>query len=71
MNIDIKEYIRNNFKNTTVQEIRQSIEEGVNQNDELFLPGLGALFDVAWQNSDEHLRNEILTVLHNSFSATK
>jgi len=67
MNIDIKQYIRNNFKDISKDEIRQSIEESINQNDEIVLPGLGVLFNILWINSNAATKEEILTILYNNF----
>ncbi|MGI6324347.1 MAG: small acid-soluble spore protein SspI [Bacilli bacterium] len=45
MNVSIREYIKNNFKNVSKEEIRQTIEDSIKQDDEIVLPGLGVLFE--------------------------
>lgn len=58
MNIDIRVNIKNNFKNSSIDDIKSSIEESIKEQDEITLPGLGVLFEILWENSDNH--NEIL-----------
>lgn len=61
--MSIKDYIINNFKDNSKDEIKDSIEESISSNDEVVLPGLGVLFSIAWDNSDEDLKNKILDIL--------
>ena len=53
----------NNFKDSDKIEIKESIEESINSNDEVVLPGLGVLFSIVWENSDDDLKNKILDIL--------
>ena len=64
MNINIREYIRNNFKKAS--EIEESIESSISSNDEVILPGLGVLFEIVWQNCSEDVKNNILQTLVNN-----
>lgn len=61
--MSIKNYIINNFKDSDKIEIKESIEESINSNDEVVLPGLGVLFSIVWENSDDDLKNKILDIL--------
>lgn len=54
MNIDIRSHIKKNFKNSSTDDIKSSIEESIKQQDEITLPGLGVLFEILWQNSNNH-----------------
>ncbi|HHX16803.1 MAG TPA: small acid-soluble spore protein SspI [Mollicutes bacterium] len=67
MEIDIREYIKNNFKDSTSEEIRESIEEAIKKEENLTLPGLGVLFELLWENNNESNRKDIIDVLINSF----
>ena len=67
MEIDIREYIKNNFKDSTSEEIRESIEESIKKEENLTLPGLGVLFELLWENNNESNRKDIIDVLINSF----
>ena len=48
--MDIRKHIISNFKNNTIDEIKESIVEAINESDELTLPGLGVLFEILWNN---------------------
>lgn len=63
MNIDIRDYIKNNFKNSNTNEIRDSIEESIKSKDEVILPGLGVLFEILWNNSSDNIKNDIINTL--------
>ena len=59
-NIDVRNYIINNFKNDDISDIEKSIVESIDSKDEDPLIGLGVLFELMWNNSDNALRNSIL-----------
>lgn len=59
-NIDIREYIKNNFKDDTVDEIKASIVDSISSHDEDPLIGLGVMFELLWNNSTEEEHNIIL-----------
>ena len=63
MNIDIRTHIKNNFKDSNTEEIKNSIEASIKEQDEITLPGLGVLFEILWQNSNNH--EEILNNIAN------
>ncbi|MGI6325206.1 MAG: small acid-soluble spore protein SspI [Bacilli bacterium] len=66
MNVSIREYIKNNFKNVSKEEIRQTIEDSIKQDDEIVLPGLGVLFETVWNNSNQ--KEAIIDIIYNSLS---
>ena len=53
MDISIRGYIKNNFKDSNDDEINKAIEESISEGKEEALPGLGALFELLWKNSKE------------------
>jgi len=53
MNIDIRKNIIENFKDTGAEELKVSITEAVEDKDEITLPGLGVLFELLWENSND------------------
>jgi len=53
MNIDIRKNIIENFKDTNAEDLKVSIAEAVEDKEEITLPGLGVLFEVLWENSDD------------------
>ncbi len=66
MNIDIRKHIKNNFKNCDTNEIKESIEESLKEEEEITLPGMGVFFEILWKNTDESGKDFILNILKNS-----
>ena len=63
MDIDIRKSIINNFKESDIEDIKTSIEESINDKDEITLPGLGVFFEILWNNSDDVKKDYILQTL--------
>ena len=61
--MSIKEHIISNFKNDSIDAIKDAIDESIKEQDEVTLPGLGVFFTILWNNSDEELKNKILSVI--------
>ena len=59
MNINIRNSIKNNFKDLDKTEIKKSIEESLKEKDEITLPGLGVFFEILWINSNEEKKEYI------------
>ena len=47
-NIDVREYIKNNFKDSNTEELQKSIEESISSHEDDPLIGLGVLFELLW-----------------------
>ena len=60
--MNIRECIKKNFKNSSIEELRESIEESVQSEDEIVLPGMGVLFEILWLNTGN--QNDILKTIH-------
>ena len=60
MKIDMRKYIIDNFKNDSINDIRTSIDESIISKEEEPLIGLGVLFELLWNNSDEETKLLIL-----------
>ncbi len=58
LDISIRGYIKNNFKDSNEKEINEAIEEAITEGKEEALPGLGALFELVWTNSTNKEKNE-------------
>lgn len=63
MNIDIRKSIKENFKESSLEDFRSSITESISSGEELALPGLGVLFEILWKNADEQQQNAFLKVI--------
>ena len=60
MNISIRGYIKDNFKNSGEKEIKDSIEMSIKEGEEEALPGMGVFLELLWTNSSETQKNEII-----------
>lgn len=60
-NIDIRKYIINNFKDDSIKEIESSIEESINSHEDDPLIGLGVLFELMWNTSNNEEKQTILS----------
>ena len=63
MDIDIRKSIINNFNGSSIDEIKESIENSIRDNDEITLPGMGVFFEILWNNSDDTKKDYILQTL--------
>ena len=63
MNINIRDHIKTNFKESTEEDIRSSIDDGVGDEDEITLPGLGVFFEILWNNSSEDEKKKIVSLI--------
>lgn len=65
MNIDIRKSIKENFKNSGKDDIIDSIEDALKDNDEVTLPGLGVFFELLWKNSSSDDKDFIVNTIQN------
>lgn len=61
MNIDIRKYVISNFEGDSISDIRSSIDQVITSREEEPLIGLGVLFELLWNNSDEETKLLILS----------
>ena len=59
-NIDIRNYIIENFKDDNIEKIRDSIETTINTRDEDALIGLGVLFELLWNKLTQDEKDKSL-----------
>jgi len=65
-NIDIRNYIIENFKDDNVEKIRDSIETTISSRDEDALIGLGVIFELLWNKLSEEEKEKSLENIRNS-----
>ena len=66
MNIDIRKSIISNFKDSSIEEVKESIESSIKDNDEITLPGIGVFFEILWKNSSDEIKTTILETIKNN-----
>ncbi len=64
--MSIKDYILNNFKNDSSDEIKMAIEESINSKDEVTLPGMGVFFSIIWESANDELKENMLKIIENN-----
>ena len=69
MNIDIRQSIKDNFKDASIDEIKASISSSIAEGDEVTLPGIGVFFEVLWNSCNDDERDFILRKLDGSLKA--
>lgn len=62
--LGIREYIVNNFKDEDINGLNDAIEDSINEHEELTLPGLGVLFEILWNNSNADQKNNIKEIIY-------
>lgn len=63
LEIKIRNYIRDNFKNSDKKEIEDSIVTSIASKEDIVLPGLGVFFEILWENSNSTLKKNILNTI--------
>ena len=61
----MREYIINNFSNSPIEDLKESIDVSISSADEEPLFGLGVLFETLWKFSNEEDRQKILEKIYN------
>jgi small acid-soluble spore protein I (minor) len=69
MDINIRESIKDNFKDASIDEIKASIESSITEGDEVTLPGVGVFFELLWNSCNDDERNFILKKLEETLKA--
>lgn len=64
-NIDVREYIINNFKEDSEEEIEKAITSSIESKSEDTLIGMGVLFELMWNQATSEERKGILTNIKN------
>ena len=64
-NIDIRNYIINNFKDEDVLKIRDSIDTTIRERNEDALIGLGVLFELVWESLSDAEKDKYLNIMEN------
>ena len=63
MDIDIRKSVIKNFEGSGIEDIRDSIESSIEDQEEITLPGLGVFFEILWKNSDKDDKEYILRTI--------
>jgi small acid-soluble spore protein I (minor) len=65
MNIDLRKAVLHNVTGNNKEQLQDTIVDAIQSGEEKMLPGLGVLFEVIWNHSDEKTKDDLLTTLSN------
>ncbi|PLR68361.1 MULTISPECIES: small acid-soluble spore protein SspI [Bacillaceae] len=63
MDLNLRNAIISNVSGNDQSQLEDTIVDAIQNGEEKMLPGLGVLFEVIWQNSNEDEKTEMLTIL--------
>lgn len=58
--VDLRSLILGNLEGSEADEIREYIQEAVDDREEDALPGMGILFEAVWKRSDENEKDNMM-----------
>ncbi len=70
MNLNLRNAIMDNISNNSKMELEDTIVDAIQNGEEKMLPGLGVLFEVIWNHSDEEKKEVMLATLEQGVKAT-
>jgi small acid-soluble spore protein I (minor) len=62
MNINLRQAIVQKVQDKTIEELQGVIEDSIGGDDHA-LPGLGVLFEIIWEHSEDATRQELVQTL--------
>lgn len=63
MDLNIRKAIYANISNNNQEQLEATIVDAINNGEEKMLPGLGVLFELIWNQSDEQAKKDMLSSL--------
>ena len=71
MDIRIRDHIIHNFQDDDVDTLRRAIDQSIQEQDEITLPGMGVFFEIIWTDADEKMKEKMLNLLQKRFHLEK
>jgi len=68
MELDLRQAVINNVKNSDTKQLGEIIQESVGREDAV-LPGMGVLFELIWNNAAQEIQQQLLQILHKSLQS--
>jgi len=63
MDISIRKHILSNLDDSNFDQVKEVISESIKDGEELTLPGLGVLFEILWNHSNDDEKARIVTII--------
>lgn len=61
MDLSIRKAVIANLNNSTYDDIKKTVLDAINTQEEKVLPGLGVIFELYWNNSTEEEKGQIIS----------
>ncbi|CEI83953.1 small, acid-soluble spore protein I [Oceanobacillus oncorhynchi subsp. incaldanensis] len=69
MDLNIRKAIYANISNNNQEQLEATIVDAINNGEEKMLPGLGVLFELIWNHSDESKKQEMISSLEDGIQS--
>lgn len=66
--MDIRKAVLNNLKGRSKEDIKGFIQEAVDSKEENAIPGLGILFETAWEKMSDEEKNNMMNLVMRGIS---
>lgn len=63
MNLNLRKAILSNIADNDQEQLEATIVDAIQNGEEKMLPGLGVLFELIWQQSDQQEKQEMINAL--------
>jgi len=63
MNLDLRQAIIQNIKDKSEAQLQDMVKTAIEDGEEKMLPGLGVLFEVIWQHTDNNTHQQMIDAL--------
>lgn len=61
--LDLRNAILHKLNGSTPEDLKETIVDAIESREEKTLPGLGVLFEILWQNSNEERQSDMLNTM--------
>lgn len=68
MDLNLRKAVIHNVSGNSEEQLKNTIVEAIESNEEKTLPGLGVLFEIIWQHADQTEQEKMLTTLHDGLN---
>lgn len=69
MDLNIRKAIYANISDNNQEQLEATIVDAINNGEEKMLPGLGVLFELIWNHSDDNKKQEMISSLEDGIQS--
>lgn len=66
--LDVRKLVLNNLAGSSKEEVEGYIQETIDNREDDALPGMGILFEVVWQKSDQNEKDSMMNKIMETIS---